>query len=347
MKAASPSHQPTQSVIQSPSDALAIERHLLSINFAAASSAVLDAALELNIVDQLSDEPRTAAEVADSAGWCLDGTRRLLRALSHLKVVHADHDRFYVTRPVAELLSQSSINSMTCHLQAVYANRDSWRDIAKAVRGGARTNRLGTLARRAENVEFLMRGGRQLLNEARYLASLTSRASGDAAVVLYSGGGEWALAQAEAGNARTIYAVDHPAFLNRARTLFDAYPTDTRIELVPCESEVQSHPAAASIVVLPPVLRFLDELSMSAVIAAAIANLGPDGELFVVDVLNQSADASSLHPMLDLSLLINTASGSIRDAQYYQQLIERGGGQLMKQHNAGMLTILRVQRRES
>ena len=210
-----------------------------------------------------------------------------------------------------------------------------------------RTERLGTLAYRADNVSFFTRGGHQILDEARFVASLASTQKGDAAVVLYSGAGEWALAQAEVGNASTIYAIDHPAFLGRARALVEAHPTATRIELVPSTVEVQSHPVAASIVILPPILRFLDESSALAVITAAIANLGPDGELFIVEVTNYAGVMPSSRPMLDLSLLVNTAAGSIHDVQYYQELVERAGGQLVKLHETGMLTVLRVRRGES
>lgn len=347
MELFSQTRQLSKADINTGDDIVAMERHLLSLNNAAATSAVLDAAIDLAMVDKFRDGPRSAEQIAAAAGWSAEGTSRLLRVLCQLNLItHIDGRRYDMPQCVIELLSPTSAGSIAGHLKAVYSCRDSWRSLAETVQSGLRENHLGTLAQRAEHAEFFMRGGQQLLDEARRVASL-SEPCVDTAVVLYSSGGEWALAQAEAGNARTIYAVDHPAFLARAKSFVEPHPVARHIEFVESASEVQSYPKCAQIVVVPPLLRFLAEAQASEVVAAAISNLAPEGELFIVDILKYPGESPAVVPMLDLSLLVNTSAGGIRALDYYQQLIEVGNGRLTEVHRVGMLTTLRARRRIS
>lgn len=347
MELSSQTRQLSKADINAGDDIVAMERHLLSLNNAAATSAVLDAAIDLAVVDKFHDGPRSAEQIAAAAGWSAEGTSRLLRVLCELNLItHVDRRRYDMPQSVRELLSPASAGSITGHLKAVYSCRDSWRSLAETVQSGLRENHLGTLAQRAEHAEFFMRGGQQLLDEARRVASL-SEPCVDTAVVLYSSGGEWALAQAEAGNARTIYALDHPVFLARSKSFVEPHAVARHVEFVEATSEVQYYLKSAQIVVIPPLLRFLGEVEASEVVAAAISNLASEGELFIVDILNYPEESPAVVPMLDLSLLVNTAAGGIRALDYYQHLIEVGNGRLTEVHRMGMLTTLRVRRGRS
>lgn len=332
---------------QPPEQAGAAEGKLLATNFGYTGSAVLDAALELGVFDKFDGEAKTPESVAEGADWSPEATRRLFGALEQLDLLsRADERGYLVPVHVFELLTTHTRQSIAGHLRAVYAARTSWEGLAETVRSGRRVDRLGSLATRAQSVDFFVRGGTQLLNDARQVAALSADTSAETVVVLYATGGEWALAQAEAAEHRRVYAVDTSEFLDRGRQLIENSPVADRITLVPSPPGVQSHPINAQLVLVPPILRFLDDESAHQALTGAVDSLAPDGDLLLVDVVSDpEAQHQAPIPMLNLSLLLNTPAGGVRTMSYYRDTLERLGAQVTGAENLGLLTVVRCKRR--
>lgn len=323
-----------------------MESRLLGTNFGYTASAVLDAALELRIFDQLSCDVKTVDSVAASNGWSADGTQRLFAALVHVGLLTQEGEgRYVASRALGELLSTESPSSLSRHLRAVYKARTSWDNLAEVVRTGHRPNLLGHVDDRRGNVDFFVRGGEELLNDARTVARLAPSVIDEPVVVLYAGGGEWAIGLAEANPRATVYAIDTPEFLDRARARIRASTASDRVHLVPTHEEIQRYTATARVVLVPPVLRFLDDQTVDQILSAAVRSTSPSGELLLVDAVDESGDdGQGPKPMLELSLLINTAAGRLRSATDYKEALDRAGARLCSVEKLGLLTLMRANR---
>ena len=329
------------------SHSIETEYKLLSLNYGYTFSAVLDAALELRIFDQFGDLPGTVDRVAGASGWSRDAVRRLLDVLTYmgllLKVTECE---YCVPHPVAELLSAGSRESIAAHLRAVYAARPRWGDhLVETVCTGNRRSRINDVEDRPSNVDFFVRGGFGVLEDARKVAALSSDVCAETVVVLYSGGGEWALAQAESGSGRTVYALDTPEFIDRVVLRVGALPALNHLRFVPCGDGVQSCDIGAQLVLVPPVTRFFSIEIVRQMLSGAIASLAGDGELLLVDIMaDLQTKEQSLISVFDLSLLVNTSGGAIRSSGFYGKMLESMGVEVTKVEGIGLLTVLRARR---
>ena len=329
------------------SHSMEAEQRLLSLNYGYTFPAVLDAALELRIFDQFGDLPGTVDCVAGTTGWSRDAVRRLLDVLTYmgllLKVTECE---YRVPRPVAELLSDGSRESVVAHLRAVYAARSCWGDhLVETVCTGNRRSRINDLGDRPSNIDFFVRGGFGVLEDARKVAALSSDMCAGTVVVLYSGGGEWALAQAESGSGRTVYALDTPEFIDRVVLRAGVLPTLNYLRFVPCGDGVQSCDVGAQLVLVPPVTRFFSMEIVRQMLSGAITNLAGDGELLLVDIMaDLQTKEQSLVSVFDLSLLVNTSGGAIRSSESYEKMLESMGVEVMEVERTGLLTVLRARR---
>jgi len=323
------------------------EQRLLSLNYGYTFPAVLDAALELRIFDQFGDLPGTVDCVAGTTGWSRDAVRRFLDVLTYmgllLKVTECE---YRVPRPVAELLSDGSRESVVAHLRAVYAARSCWGDhLVETVCTGNRRSRINDLGDRPSNIDFFVRGGFGVLEDARKVAALSSDMCAGTVVVLYSGGGEWALAQAESGSGRTVYALDTPEFIDRVVLRAGVLPTLNYLRFVPCGDGVQSCDVGAQLVLVPPVTRFFSMEIVRQMLSGAITSLAGDGELLLVDIMaDLQTKEQSLVSVFDLSLLVNTSGGAIRSSESYEKMLESMGVEVMEVERTGLLTVLRARR---
>ena len=329
------------------SHSMEAEQRLLSLNYGYTFPAVLDAALELRIFDQFGDLPGTVDCVAGTTGWSRDAVRRLLDVLTYmgllLKVTECE---YRVPRPVAELLSDGSRESVVAHLRAVYAARSCWGDhLVETVCTGNRRSRINDLGDRPSNIDFFVRGGFGVLEDARKVAALSSDMCAGTVVVLYSGGGEWALAQAESGSGRTVYALDTPEFIDRVVLRAGVLPTLNYLRFVPCGDGVQSCDVGAQLVLVPPVTRFFSMEIVRQMLSGAITSLAGDGELLLVDIMaDLQTKEQSLVSVFDLSLLVNTSGGAIRSSESYEKMLESMGVEVMEVERTGLLTVLRARR---
>lgn len=329
------------------SHSMEAEQRLLSLNYGYTFPAVLDAALELRIFDQFGDLPGTVDCVAGTTGWSRDAVRRFLDVLTYmgllLKVTECE---YRVPRPVAELLSDGSRESVVAHLRAVYAARSCWGDhLVETVCTGNRRSRINDLGDRPSNIDFFVRGGFGVLEDARKVAALSSDMCAGTVVVLYSGGGEWALAQAESGSGRTVYALDTPEFIDRVVLRAGVLPTLNYLRFVPCGDGVQSCDVGAQLVLVPPVTRFFSMEIVRQMLSGAITSLAGDGELLLVDIMaDLQTKEQSLVSVFDLSLLVNTSGGAIRSSESYEKMLESMGVEVMEVERTGLLTVLRARR---
>jgi hypothetical protein len=100
-------------------------------------AAVISAAVQLDLLDRLADEPRTAAEVATDAGTDPDATRRLLHALATIGVVVEADGRFAVADFGRPLLSDASASlAPQARLLADPKVWAAWGNLAHTVRTG-------------------------------------------------------------------------------------------------------------------------------------------------------------------------------------------------------------------
>lgn len=322
------------------------EDKLLGLNFGYAPAAVLDAALELEVFEDLCRRPASAEVLAKRNGWSADATVRLTAALVEIGLLQQD-SRGKELVPAVSQSEASSFASLARHLRAVYERRHAWDDLAGIVRGAPRAGDLGDLSARARYRSFFLRGGEALLTAARGVAAIQSHFEARAVVVLYAGGGEWVEAQAERDGVERVYAVDSPEFLDETRIRLGVGKFRSRVELVPSTSNPQVFRADADRVVIPPLLRLLDEKTATDVIRRAFECIRDDVELILVDLVKSHRPGDGgRQSLFNVSMLVNTSGGELRDESEYRQLIELADGEDVNVDRVGHLTVFRARRRE-
>ncbi|MFD6418203.1 methyltransferase dimerization domain-containing protein [Streptomyces sp. NPDC060194] len=321
---------------------------LLALNFGFARARVLDTADELGVFAALDGGPRTAAALAAELECDPVGTARLLDALAELGLLSAEEPAGYaLTDAAAAFLLPASPSYLGGHFAEVLDQWDNWAALTSLVRTGHRGPRAATPAERGEH-PGMFAGAFPLAAPiaAAVVAALGLRPAGD--VLDYTAGsGEWGIALAAAGPEARITAHDRPELLETARRRVAQTPDAGRFTWAP--GDFGPRPpfpdAGFDLVVAAHAGRFAGAAETRRLIGVCARLLRPGGTLLLADVMRAEPGAPALsRSMLDLSLLVNTRHGGLRDPADHRTDMEHCGLVPKETVTRGLVTALTGER---
>lgn len=329
---------------------------LLALNFGFARARVLGTALELGVFDALAGKPRSSTALALELDCDADALAKLLDALGELGLVHGNDTIGWRLAELAELyLVQTGNDYLGPHFAEVLDQWDRWAGLTRLVRTGDRGGDLGTPAGRGTHPGLF--AGTYPLSApvaTELVADLqVARSGGPGRVLDYTAGsGEWGLAFAQLAGTTDVTAHDLPELLDVTTLNVRRAGAAERFSFVSGDFGEQSAAALPDsgfdTVVLAHVGRFAGAEETSRLLTQASSLLRPGGTLLLADVMQTEPDAPSLvRPMLNLSLLVNTRSGGIREPHEYRRQMEKCGITPKETVTRGLITAMTGERRQS
>ncbi|MEV4335023.1 class I SAM-dependent methyltransferase [Streptomyces sp. NPDC049597] len=321
---------------------------LLALNFGFARARVLGTAVELGVFTELAGGPRPAGTLASALGCDTVALTRLLDALADLGLVTGDDDSGRrLTALAEEYLVPGRPGHLGEHFTEVLEQWDNWGRLTDAVRTGVRGNRLGP-PRERDLHPGMFAGAHPLaapMAEA-VVAELGLRPAGR--VLDYTAGsGEWGIALA-ADPAAEVTAHDTPGLLAVARRHAVQAGVADRFAFVPGDFGPRQPFADGSFdtVVMAHAGRFAGPEETARMIAACARMLRDGGTFVYADIMRADPGGPPLpRAMLDLSLLVNTRHGGLRDPADCRTAMEQSGLLPKQTVTRGLVTALTGQRR--
>jgi ubiquinone/menaquinone biosynthesis C-methylase UbiE len=355
-----------------PSPAEALARYanapdpgpLLALNFGFARARALGTAVELGVFTALARTPRTARELAVDLGCDPRGVRDLLAVLEEFGLLAADghgrpepaasepstadgEPRLGLTGLARAYLVDGRPGSLAGHFADVLAQWDRWATLTSVVRTGERSGDLGAPVARGRH-PGLFGGAFPLAVRVAFDAVRELRPVPAGRVLdLACGAGEWGIALAAADPGARVTAHDDPALLAEARARAEEFGVAERFRFVPADFDAPPFPDAGfDTVVLAHAGRFAGPTDTARLLREAARVLRPGGTLLVADVMRPQPDGPALsRPMLALSLLVNTADGTVLAAEEYRALMEEAGVTAKECVTRGLVTAQTGERR--
>ncbi|MBT2365873.1 class I SAM-dependent methyltransferase [Streptomyces sp. ISL-10] len=323
---------------------------LLALNFGFARARVLGTAVELGVFTELAGGPRPDGELASVLDCDTGALTRLLNALADLDLVAGDEAIGRRLTPLAaEYLVPGRPGDLGDHFTEVLDQWDNWARLTDAVRTGVRGSRLGPPGERGRH-PGMFAGAFPLAAPvaAAVVADLGLRPAGR--VLDYTAGsGEWGIALAAADPAAEVTAHDVPGLLEVARRHVSKSPAAAgRFRFVPGDfGPRQPFPDGTfDTVVMAHAGRFAGPRETARMIDGCARMLRPGGTLLFADIMRAGPGGPPLpRAMLDLSLLVNTPHGGLRDPADCRAAMEQSGLVPKQTVTRGLVTALTGQRR--
>jgi O-methyltransferase domain/Dimerisation domain len=312
--------------------------HEMVFGFMAAK--IVYAAAELGIADQLSEEPRTSAELADRTEAHGPSLRRLLRGLSGLGIVaQTGADRFELTE-LGEPLRADAPDSAQALVTMLCGPEDwrSWGELVPSVRSGESG---WVRAHGTSWIDFYWRNPEQSATFNRAMAEHTRDAApGILACADLSrfqtvadvGGGDGTLI-AEALRAEPDLdgiLFDLPSGLDAAPATLETAGVAERCRLV-CGDFFQSVPEGAGAYLLKQVLHDWDDEEAVAILQSVRRAMPPEGRLLVVErMLPEVAGPEDAQTLLVDVLMLVVTGGRERTEREFRGLMDAAGFELSR-----------------
>lgn len=336
---------------------------LLALNFGFARARALGTAVELGVFTALDRTPRTAHQLAVDLGCDPRGVRDLLAVLEEFGLLTADGHKgseaaesepptdgephLRLTEPARAYLVDGRPGCLGGHFADVLAQWDRWATLTSVVRTGERSGDLGAPAGRGR-WPGLFGGAFPLAVRVAFDAVRELRPVPAGRVLdLACGAGEWGIALAATDPGARVTAHDDPALLAEARARAEEFGVAERFCFVPADFDAPPFPDAGfDTVVLAHAGRFAGPTDTARLLREAARVLRPGGTLLVADVMRPRPDGPALsRPMLALSLLVNTADGTVLAAEEYRALMEEAGVTAKECVTRGLVTAQTGERR--
>jgi ubiquinone/menaquinone biosynthesis C-methylase UbiE len=322
---------------------------LLTLNFGFARARVLGTAVELGVFTELAGGSRPALGLASALDCDTEALTRLLDALAELGLITGDDTAGRELTPQAEAyLVEDRPGYLGDHFAEVLDQWDNWAVLTHAVRTGTRGARLGPADERGRH-PGMFAGAFPLAAPvaATVVAALGLRPAGR--VLDYTAGsGEWGIALAAADPGAQVTAHDLPELLTVARRHASGTPAAGRFTFVPGDFGRQRpfSDGAFDTVVMAHAGRFAGPEDTVRMIADCARMLRSGGTLLLADIMRAEPGGLPLsRAMLDLSLLVNTRYGGLRDPADYRTAMEHSGLVPKETVTRGLVTALTGERR--
>jgi ubiquinone/menaquinone biosynthesis C-methylase UbiE len=296
----------------------------LNASSAYCRSAVLRAAIELDVFTALGDGPLDAPALASRCGAAPRGMRILCDALAVLGILQKAEGRYLLTTDAAIFLSRTSPACMAdgfLFLSSPHM-RNAFRDLTAAVRRGGTAQAASDLL--APEHEFWLEFARAMAPmmafPAESIAQLLGADRGERWNVLdiAAGHGIFGIAVGRQNQNAAITAIDWPGVLAIARTNADAAGLAGRYRTVPGSAFDVEFGTGYDVVLLTNFLHHFDPATNEALLRRVHAALAPRGRVATLEfVPNEDRLSPEYAAMFSLNMLVHTPAG---DAYTFAEL---------------------------
>ena len=287
------------------------------IFWGAAMSLTLEAALHLNVFDQLDAGPRTADEVAKATKCAPRGMRALLGALVGMELLTREGDRFALTPESAAFLVHSKptfFGALAERMREQYI--PAWLPLEDAVRTGEPRRRVDTEGEASEFFPALVAAlFRMNFPAARALSEALKVGDGNAAASvldLAAGSCVWSLPIAQRSKHVRVTAIDWPGVLATARRHAEQHGVAAQYAFVGGDLATVDLGKGHDVALLGHILHSLGEAKSRDLLKRAAAALRPGGTIAIAEFVPNDERTGPLVPMLfGLNMLMNTEDGDV------------------------------------
>jgi predicted metal-binding protein/ubiquinone/menaquinone biosynthesis C-methylase UbiE len=320
-------------------------------------SEVLFAGLELNVFELLGAGPRSAAELADEAGYDGDGVARLLAALVSLGLVIEQNGTYENGPLTARYLSQGGEGYAGDFLRYRKSLASHWQRLTSRVRMGRAANDRPEDEPRAEYERRVMEYVRVLDFQARIKAAeaakMIASLVGPAPLrILDCGGGAgaWCRALLQIWREARAVLLDLPETLDAARKLYPEPCQWQRIDAVAGNAlEGGVVEGRFDLVLLSNIIHAYGHEEAECLLKEALRCLAPGGAVLIHDYL---ADAHGTHPLkgrlYDLHMMLNTYNGRVYALKELVDMLAAAGlGDIQLMHLPSDTSLILAWREES
>ena len=309
------------------------EQILIGLLTGAWATQTVAAAARLGVPDLLAKGPKTADELARSAGTNASAMLRLLRGLASVGVLERGGGERYALTPVGERLRSDVHGSFR---DAFIAETDhvhlrSWEHLADAVRTGLPRPKalfgMPAFDYYAKNPAEGEQFGKAMQNLSRFAADAVLEAYDFSGVrtVMDVGGGSGSLALAVLGRHPHLKGkvVDLPYIGDAARENIRAAGVADRCAFEAADF-FRAVPAGADLHVLKSVLHDWTDEECVRILRACREALPSDGRVLVVEMLVPEEIRPDFVMLMDLNMLVMTG-GRERTAPEFGKLLSQAG----------------------
>ena len=322
-----------------PSASLPSPERFLDFTMAYRRTAVLRAAIQLDLFTALAEGPLDVATIAQRINSSPRGVRILCDALAALKVLQKDSGRYNLTMEASVFLSRLSPACMTDAMLFLSDPfiQSSFSNLAAAVRlGGPEQKGADVLA--AEHA-FWLDFGRAMAPmmsfPAEMIAQILGAARGEPWNVLdiAAGHGMFGIAIARHNPGATVTALDWPAVLEIAHTNAEAAGVAARHHLKPGSAFELDFGSGYHLVLVTNFLHHFDPPTNVALLRRVHAALVPGGRAAILEfVPNEDRLAPEFPVLFSLNMLVHTPSGDAYTFSELQRMTQSAGFQSCVPH---------------
>jgi len=312
---------------------------------------VLQACVQLGLLQRLRSRPATAAELADELQLRPDAVACLLRAAASLRLVEErGAGRFGLGEAGAALLGNPGVLAMVRHHAVLYRDLADPVAMLRAERGSTGLARYWAYA--ASTAPAALPGERvdeytSLMAESQGLVAseiLGAYPMARHRCVLDVGGGDGSFLCAAGARwpQLALRLFDLPAVAARAQRRFAAAGLEARAEVSGGDFRCEALPGGADLVTLVRVLHDHDDDVVLAILREVARVLPPDGRLLIAEPMSGTRGTEPMGDAYFGLYLFAMGSGRPRTAAELATLLDRAGFEPPTQYRTHVPLLTRV-----
>jgi predicted O-methyltransferase YrrM len=275
------------------------------------SSCALHAGVSLDLFSHLTEEPRTAADIARIIASDQRGITMLLDALTALELLEKHNNSYHVTTFSTEYLSKKSKNYLGYIILHHHHLMTGWNRLDEVVRNGAPVEISSSHANDEIIRENFLMGMFNMANQAAPAVVPAIDLSGRRKLLDLGGGpGTYAIHFCQHNPELRAVVYDLPTTRKFAEQTMERFGLSDRISFV--SGDITSDPLGSGfdVVWISQLLHSEGPQSATAILEKAVQALEPGGLILVQEfILDDTRTAPAFPALFSLNMLINTTAG--------------------------------------
>jgi SAM-dependent methyltransferase len=296
------------------------------------SSCVLHAGVSLDLFSHLTEEPRTAADIAHIIAGDQRGITMLLDALTALELLEKHNNSYHVTTFSAEYLSKKSEHYLGYIIQHHHHLMTGWSRLDEAVRNGAPVGISSSHTDDETIRESFLMGMFNMANQAAPLAVPAIDLSGRHRLLDLGGGpGTYAIHFCQHNPELRAVIYDLPTTRTFAERTVERFGLSDRISFVSGDITSDHLGSGFDVVWISQLLHSEGPQSAATILEKAAQALVPGGLILVHEfILNDTRTAPPFPVLFSLNMLINTTAGQSYSEEELTNMLAEAGAKGIK-----------------
>lgn len=328
-------------------------RRILDMNYAFASTAMLVAAVRLQLFTHLGQHALTPATLAELAHTTPDATERLLKGLEGQGLVEKEGNAYRLTPLSAQFLVEGKPGYLGGDTLAMLDYLPAWFELDRTLSTSEPYRDLGNAATAeaffAPRVRDLFPLVHPVAKRTAAIISLNTPDSSPRILDVGAGSAPWSVAFALQYPSAHVTALDLPEVVEQGRQQTDEMALSDRYTWIKADMDAWTYSDHTyDLVILAHVCRFIGEERARTLLGKLYKSLRIGGTLILADVFlkdDRSGPPAAL--TLDLSMLVNTAHGHINTCSEVSRWLEDSGlSQIRRLDGVGPFPVLVAQKGE-